>query len=259
MVARASVAPWRCGLIREDPAAGYRGPDRRSPFDDRSWRVRRAGHGPGETGMTQGVARRVCVRKQGTDPGRGPTREGPVPAERCERSPPVRPRRVMRSPPGRAGVSRSRTQANGSTRGCRSRTKPGVAGPRQTSGPGRPRCRRRSPVASVAFQFTEQHRQRRLRTPAAGGFGSRRECGRQPTLPHRIGKHGVRQDGTPRLSRRADFGHDAPSIRDENGLATSRKSNVLAKLAVQCPDSDRSHESNVATCSYYRQFHSKSP
>ena len=203
--------------------------------------------------MMRGVARRVCVRIPGTGRGRGPIRGEPAPATRCERSPPARPRRAMPSPLGRAGVSRPRTRADGSKRGFRSRTTPGVAGLPRTSGPGRLRCRRRSPVASVAFQFTEQRCQRGLRRPATGGFGSRRECGRQPTLPHRIGKHGVRQDGTPRLSRRADLGYDAPPVRDENGLATSRQPHVLAEPAVQRPDSDGSHGDNVATCGYGRQ------
>ncbi len=116
------------------------------------------------------------------------------------------------------------------------------------------RRRRRSPVATVAFQFTEQHGKRGLRRPATGGLGSRRECRRQPTLPHRIGKHGVRQDGTPRLSRRADLGYDTPPLSDENGLATSRQPHVLAEPAVQCLDSDGSHGGNVATCSSLRAW-----
>ncbi len=203
--------------------------------------------------MMRGVAHPGSLQVPETGPRRGTTPRESAPATRCERSPPALPQPVALSPFAREDASRPRTRADGWKRGFRSRMKPAVAGLPRTSGPGRPKCPRRSPVASVAFQFTEQHGQRGLRGPAAGWLGSRRQCGRQPTLPHRIGKHGVRQNGTPHRSRRADFGYDAVPVRDENGLAAGRQPHVFAELAVQHLDSDGSHEHNVATYSYLHQ------
>ncbi len=155
-----------------------------------------------ELGRSASCRRRVCVPIPEMGPGRGTSPREPAPATKCERSPHARRPPAVRLPLGREGVSRPRTRATGWKRGSRSRTRPGVAGLPRTGAPGRPRCRRRSPVASVAFQFTEQHGQRGLRWPAAGGLGSRRESGGQPALPHRIGKL-LPSDVGPHLMRSA--------------------------------------------------------
>ena len=112
-----AATPSASSAFRADPATGCRGLGWRSPSDSCNWRVRRAGPGPGETGMMRSVARQACVRIPGTGRGRGPIRGEPAPVTRCEQSPPARPRRAMPLPPGRAGVSRARTGADGSKRG----------------------------------------------------------------------------------------------------------------------------------------------
>ncbi len=153
---------------RDDPARG--GPDgvmaspgsgcpwlrRRQPCAGRSWQVRRLGHARAETPAKPGEARPRSEPGPGTLQAPGLARAAPTPPMRLERAASVRPPTAMTPTPSRAELSKFRTPKGGWRRGSRPRRRSPDGDLRRASGPGRPRCRRRSPIAAVAFQFIEQ-------------------------------------------------------------------------------------------------------
>ena len=115
-----------------------------------------------------------------------------------------------------------------------------VCDPRRGDGPGRPRCRGRSPSLTIIAQIIHQ-----LPQPDDGSAG--RQAGRSerrrrnPSFSHRIGEEGVARMRVPSGSGGNDLCDHTIAIRHQDNFPGGGQAEVFAEFAFQGLDTHNAH------------------